>query len=265
MRLNEQHIPIGELKAETWLNTCLPDALPPHVSTKGIFYSNYSEDLLEVEAAGDGSRRVTLSRDGLFHLLPEALFVDENRLQDPKKKNKPFKPEKERILNFFVPFDTEYFKTSLELDKTISDIESGMVDLLLETLCGIDMRTVQNPLVRKAAPFLLQAAEIRGDFTLLSRLMTAISRYNTDIQPVMRRVTLSSGRRISRTEIRVVFNIPGLSNAEYNRQYDAMGEFVAFMAEWFFPADMPWQYAIKDKNHPFRLDGSITLDYNTYL
>ena len=186
MRFNQQHNSIGNLKAETWMNTYLPDDVPVRVSSKGIFFSNYCEDLLEVDTFDLKTYRISLSRDGLFHLLPEALFVEENRLRDPKQKSKPFTPEKERILNFFVPFDSEYFQVTLGLDREIQTIESAAVDILLQSLYDIDVQAIQNPKIKKALPLILQASEIRGDYVLIGRLMTAITGSRTEIQQVFR-------------------------------------------------------------------------------
>ena len=265
MRLNQQYIPIGDLKAETWLNTHFPEDIPLRISTKGTFYSNYCEDLLEMDTSKVLANRVSLSRDGLFHLLPEALFVEDNRLLDPKQKNKPLAPEKEQILNFFVPFDTEYFQVSLGLNKRVGEMETSMVDDLLKSLYDIDIQDIHNELIRKAAPLLLQASEIRGDYVLIARLMTAITGFRTNIDPAWRTCRTYSGEKHSRTVARIVFHIPDLSNHEYRRRYDELGDFVEFMTEWFFPADQELEYKIKDEHHPFVLDGSITLDYNTCL
>lgn len=265
MRLNQQYIPIGDLKAETWLNTHFPEDIPLRISTKGTFYSNYCEDLLEMDTSNVVANRVSLSRDGLFHLLPESLFVNDNRLLDPKQKNKPFAPEKEQILNFFAPFDTEFFQVCLGLDKMVGDMESSMVDDLLKSLYDIDIQDVQNELIRKAAPLLLQASEIRGDYVLIARLMAAITGFRTNIDPVLRTFRTITGEKHSRTVARIVFHIPDLNNQEYLQRYSELEEFVAFMTEWFFPVDQDFEYKIKDEHHPFVLDGSITLDYNTYL
>lgn len=265
MRFNQQYIPIGELKAETWLNVHFPEGFPVRVSTKGIFFSNYSEDLLEVDTSSYEANRVSLSRDGLFHLLPEALFVDENHLRDPKSKHKPFTPEKEHILNFFVPFDTEYFQVTLGFDKRVQEMESGLVDMLMKYLYDIEIQEIQNPMIREAMPFLLQASEIRGDFGLIGRLMTAITGFRTEIQPVSRSLVPSSDYGQEQPVIRIIFHIPELSNSEYARKYAEFGELVDFIAEWFFPAELPFEYAIKEEGHPFVMNGSLTLDYNTYL
>lgn len=264
MKINQKHIPIGDLKAETWLNCHFPDEIPTRVSTKGIFYSNYREDLLEVETAGDSLDRVTLSRDGIFHLLPETLFVNENRLTNPKRDSQPFEEVKAQISEFFIPFDTEYFQVSLELDKKVQELEGGVVDTLLRTLYGLDTQDFQNPMIRKTLPFLLQASEIRGDFALIGKLATAISGFRTEIQSVSR-VLDFTGDDCERQVARFVFHIPNLSNDEYADQYRLYGEFVDFLAEWFLPVEQPFEYAIKEVGHAFALDGSLTLDYNTYL
>lgn len=265
MRFNQQHNSIGNLKAETWMNTYLPDDVPVRVSSKGIFFSNYCEDLLEVDTFDLKTYRISLSRDGLFHLLPEALFVEENRLRDPKQKSKPFTPEKERILNFFVPFDSEYFQVTLGLDREIQTIESAAVDILLQSLYDIDVQAIQNPKIKKMLPLLLQASEIRGDYVLVERLMNAITGFDTEIQQVFRSFPDGSGEEREVPVARIVFYIPSLTNSEYSAQYSELGEFVQFVTEWFFPVEQAYEYAIKERGHPFVLDGNLTLDYNTYL
>lgn len=264
MRFNQRYNPIGDLKAETWVNAYLSDSVPVRVSSKGIFYSNYCEDLLEVDTSATETD-LSLSRDGLFHLLPEALFVDENLLRDPKRKHKPFTPEKERILNFFVPFDSEYFQVTLGLDKVVRDLESDLVDVLLKSLYDIDVQLIRNPEIKKSLPLLLQASEIRGDYALIGRLMTAISGYRTEIEQVFRSFPDVSGEEQEMTVARIVFHIPSLTNKEYSAHYDELGEFVHFVAEWFFPVEQAFEYAIKEMGHPLVLDGTLTLDYNTYL
>lgn len=265
MKFNEQHFPIGELKAETWINTYFPEIRSVRVGTKGIFYSNYCEDLLEVEPPNKDAIRISLSRDGLFHLLPEALFVDENHLRDPKQKHKPFTPEKEQILNFFVPFDSEYFQVTLGLDKEVQHLETEMVDELLKSLYDIDIQEIQSPTIKKALPLLLQVSEIRGDYALIENLMAAITGFDTEIEQVFRSHPDSSGGEQEISVARIVFNIPSLTQSEYAVLYQELDEFVQFVSEWFFPAEQAFEYAIKEKGHPFVLDGTLTLDYNTYL
>ncbi|MBQ6155834.1 MAG: hypothetical protein IJK22_04450 [Bacteroidales bacterium] len=264
MRFNQKYDSIGDLKAETWMNTYLPDNVPVRVSSKGIFYSNYCEDLLEVDTSAK-EVNVSLSRDGLFHLLPEALFVDENYLRDPKRKHKPFTPEKERILNFFTPFDSEYFQVTLGLDRVVQNFESDLVDVLLKSLYDIDAQAIQNPEVKKALPLLLQASEIRGDYVLIGRLMTAITGFHAQIQRVFRTFPDNAGNEYETVVARIVFYIPSLTNTEYSSLYDELGGFVQFIAEWFFPVEQAFEYAIKEEGRPFVLDGTLTLDYNTYL
>ena len=247
------------------MNTNLPDDVPVRVSTKGIFLSNYCEDLLEVDTSDLKTHRISLSRDGLFHLLPEALFVEENRLRDPKQKGKPFTPEKEHILDFFVPFDSEFFQVTLGLDKVVQNLESHSVDILLKYLYGIDVQAIRNLEIKKALPFILQASEIRGDYVLIDRLMTAITGFQTEIQQVFRSFSDASCGEYDVAVARIVFHIPSLTNKEYAVQYQELGEFVQFVAEWFFPAEQAYEYAIKEKGHRFVLDGALTLDYNTYL
>ena len=265
MILDDQYIPIGDLKAETWLNVCFPGEIPEQVVTNGIFYSNYCEDLLEVETMEGRAHRIKLSRDGLFHLLPEALFFNDNRLQDPKLKAMPVKAEKERVMTFFEPFDLAYFQVGLGLDQTTSQLEACTVNSLVKEIYDVDVQSIQNPFVRQMAPFLLQASTIRGDFPLIGKLMASIIGFHTEIKPVVRKLEQPDEPQKEMCVARVLFYIPDLSNSEYARRYEELGEFVNFVADWFFPFNQAFEYAIKDNTHPFVLDGTMTLDYNTYL
>lgn len=265
MRLDDQFIPIGDLKAETWLNCHFPSEIPERVSTNGIFYSNYCEDLLDAETMEGHIHQVKLSRDGLFHLLPEAIFFDDNRLQDPKLKSKPYKSEKEKVMTFFEPFDLQYFTVGLGLDQTISHLEKNAVELLVKELYDIDVQDIQNPFVQQMVPFLLQASSIRGNFPLIGKLMSTITGFSTSITPVIRKVELPEEGELEQCVVRILFYIPDLSNREYSQRYEELGEFVRFVTDWFFPFNQAFEYAIKDNTHPFVLDGTKTLDYNTYL
>lgn len=95
--------------------------------------------------------------------------------------------------------------------------------------------------------------------------MTAITSYRTEIQQVFRSFPDVLGVEHEMIVARIVFYIPSLTNKEYSAHYDELGEFVQFVAEWFFPVEQDYEYAIKELGRPFVLDGPLTLDYNTYL
>ena len=142
MKINDKHIAIGELRAETVLNALSIAVSTINVHTKGTFFSNYCEDLLNVKEPNMAGRSVVLSRDGLFHLLPEALFFHEDSLRNSKKKKNPQLPDKEHIFDFFVPFDTELFNVSLELENRIQFLENGTVCILLKELYKVHVTEV---------------------------------------------------------------------------------------------------------------------------
>ena len=104
-----------------------------------------------------------------------------------------------------------------------------MVDSLVSFLYDIDIQNIQNPMVREAVPFLLQASEIRGDYVLIGRIATAISGFRTEIQSVFRVLDSSFGNNCEWQVARIVFHIPNLSNSEYADRYQHIGEFVDFL------------------------------------
>ena len=95
--------------------------------------------------------------------------------------------------------------------------------------------------------------------------MASITGFQTQIVPVVRIIELPEQGRVEQSVARIMFYIPNLSNSEYSQRYEELGEFVGFVADWFFPFNQAFEHAIKDNTHPFVLDGNITLDYNTYL
>lgn len=266
MRFKDKHIKIGDLAAETYLNEVFPEEFPVWVSAKGIFYSNYSEDLLEVAPSDYTANQVELSRDGIFHMLPEGMFFDEYAFREARKKGVEFEPDKEHIFDFLAPFDTEFFNVTLGLDKEVRYVEDNICELLLESVYGRDGWNKENPYVRKTLPFLLQASVVRGDFPLMERMMSAITGFRTVVAPTTDEVLSKFGLRRKRPFVDVVFHIPGLSNSGYCEQYDILHEFVEFCAEWFFPAELEFDFSVRDEDQLFVLDeGILTLDYNTFL
>jgi len=72
-----ENINLQEIKAETILSLKdLPDFLVQKENS-GTFYRNYSPDLIEYD---NFNNTVTLSRDGVYNLLPEGLFFKEDEL-----------------------------------------------------------------------------------------------------------------------------------------------------------------------------------------
>lgn len=266
MKYEEQHIPIGDLNAETWLNAMFLSDKPFWVRKKGIFYRNYCEDVLELSLSEIVGNQIVLSRDGLFHILPEGLFFQENACREARKEGKSLEPYKEHIANIFSPIDTEFFNVTRGLELSTHEMERDKIDILLNLLYDGELEGVDTPLVRKLTPFLLHAPEIRGNFALIRSLMKAITGFQTAIRPESRTVLLHSGVQLEYPCVSIEFHIPNLSNSDYSSQYEKLGKFVEFIAEWFFPAELDFEFQIKDENQQFVLDDEIlTLDYNTYL
>lgn len=266
MKYGEQHIPIGDLRAETLLNAMFPPDMSFHVCTKGTFYSNYCEDVLELSLSEIMGNQVSLSRDGLLHILPDGIFFHENACREARKKGDSIEPEKKQMAEFFAPFDTEFFNVSRGLELAVHETERDKITLLLDLLYKDDMVKSDNPLIQKSLPFLLYASEIRGNISFIGRMLKAISGFKTVTNIATRTVLVPTGRKCEYPCVNIEFHIPRLSHGDYSVKYNILEEFVEFIAEWFLPAEMEFEFSIKDENQMFILDEEVMiLDYNTFL
>ena len=254
----EEPIDSEEIKAET-LIACIDDSLNFYVQNLGIFFRNYSEDIFSIEKDKDSDNVINLSRDGVFHILPEGLFFNEDFL---KSKNKPgydfkevfkkFKDEKEKINSFFRPIDTEFFKLSFELEKKLNEISEKGNEFIIESLLiGCNLAT-GNEYIRKMKILLPFVSEIRGNLRLLKDFLQII---------------FLSKVEIIKKDFSIMFIIHkrGLSKEEYLKMDNDLIAFFDFVYEWFLPVEIEYGYKIKDYEEPFVLGHSLILDYNTYL
>ena len=92
--------PLEHIKAETYLTSFLDSCKVVLVEPEGVFSRNYANDLIEVDTDEFDKKLVLkLSRDSVFHILPEGMFFVENKLREIAKKGDldQFKAEAESI------------------------------------------------------------------------------------------------------------------------------------------------------------------------
>jgi hypothetical protein len=279
LKYNEEHIINADLRAESIVAALFYFKTKFDVNTLGCFFKNYCEDIIEVTEDGTNeSLTLDLSRDGIYHLLPESLFFHENRLlikkrghlkksevsqadaikEEIKKQN----TEKKKLLSFFKFFDTQYFLTSLMLEKTIFDIENEKTTLIIKSIFNFDIASEDNPHIKKMACFLIYASQIRGDLFLLQKILSVILNCCVEIKKRNKHIDGLSETILS---IEFLVHIEGLSLKEYvdlNAEYEPLFYFVG---EWFLPFEMDYSYKIKDKTQQFVLQKPLILDYNTQL
>jgi len=259
MKYLDEYINIEEIKAETLISQ-METSGNSGVRMQGIFSRNYSEDLISITKEEDKTI-FDLSRDSVFHLLPGSLFFKENQLRKDSKPNFDFekeqtelKKQKKNILSFFSPFDTEYFKLSLELEKKLNAIaETGnrIFISILEDESAIETKNEYISRIKILLPFVSQ---LRGNHILLLDILKNI--LSAEKIEIEERGTFYK---------RFIIHREGLSKEEYQSMDESLIDFFDFLRQWFLPVEVKYDYRIKDYKNSFTLGNILLLDYNTHF
>jgi hypothetical protein len=214
---------------------------------------------MNVEFDGENNT-VTLSRDGIFHLLPEKLFFEDNSLKKEGKRYFDFtdeyeelKKKKKEILSFFQPFDNTFFKLSLQLEKKLNYFaETG--NNIYEKFFLNEAKPETNRYTAKIKQLLPFASQLRGNIPLLKDMLKII--INVDIIEI---------KEIEPLKKRFIIHKEGLTKEEYITMHNELTHFFVFLQHWFLPVEMKYDFRIKDNKQPFILGESLILDYNMNL
>lgn len=279
MKYFEQYIPTDDLKAESMIAAMLESDLDCEVNPLGSFFRNYCEDIIEISNELNSDKYcVGLSRDGIFHSMPETLFFPENRLvtidakRSDRKSNfiseaileeiKKQNDEKNMLQVFFGFFDTQYFNIGLKLENEVYDIEKHRIHLILKHCFDFDLENETNPFIKKLAPFLIHAYQIRGNTFLIQQLLSVILHQRVEIK---RQLICFDNLPEPIPGFTFVVHIEGLSLKEYKELNTVYEPFFCFVNEWFLPAEAEFSFKIKDKSQLFVMEKPLILDYNTQL
>jgi hypothetical protein len=252
-----------ELKAET-LVSLFDINHECNVQMESVFFRNSSEDLMNVEQFDDQTT-LFLSRDSIYHLLPEKLFFKENTLKDTGKRFFDFASEYEEllrkrreILSFFQPFDTTFFKLSLLVEQKLNFLsETGNYffnTFFLDEEKPDSKKHDFDVYVAKIKLLLPFVSQIRGNFPLLADLIKEI--LEVDKVEVQEIVPLKK---------RFVIHKVGLTKDEYLTMNKELLSLFIFLQHWFLPLEMECDFRIKDFQQTFSFGESLILDYNTNL
>ena len=247
------------IKAET-LITMLNVHDHLHVQAKGVFSRNYSEDVLMMDHEKNKTT-IDVARNGIFHLLPQGLFFDENLLAGNTKSSFEFEKvykelarKKKDALTFFRPFDTAFFKLTLELEQKLNTIAQAGNNTLIDAF--IDTSEIENDnkyiaSIKKLLPF---ANQIRGNLPLIVDILKNLfSCKKIDMQT------------ISPLYKRFIIHKEGLNKKEYHEMEKEIKPTFNFLCHWFLPVEQKFDYRIKDYTRPFKFQNSPILDYNTHF
>ena len=255
---------IRGLKAETLL--AISNA-PKNLSVKmkGTFSRNFSEDLIKMENTEDGTV-LTVARDGIFHIMPQGLFFDENLLAGKTKSNFEFEKihrelrrKKKEVSTFFLPFDTELFKLTFEYEKILNNLANAgneiLVNAFLDNLSTFNSQPqISNLYISKLKPLIPFANQMRGNIPFL-----------TDILKLITASKKIEVKKITSFHTRFIIHKENLSKEEYHAMEKDMCQLFDFLRHWFLPIEKKFDYRLKDYTQPFKLGTSAILDYNTHF
>ena len=262
------------MKAESYLSTLMESVSDACLEFHGVFSRNYVSDIISMDEEKIFDKmqlNIRLSRDSLFHILPEGLFFRENELREvaQEKNEEKFKAleekiilEKQKILAFFYPFDKTYFGLKFELEKRVNELATNRTRLLLDELFKDFQIDEKNELIKKLIPLLPLASEIRSNKMIWKDIIQNIFfPARVDVRIAEKLISEGVKRRIVKTTI----HIEKLSNEEFMIYKKNIDVFAQFFYEWFIPVDMGYEFKVKDVKEQFVLGKPLTLDYNTYL
>lgn len=169
-----------DLKAESLINHLSGERL--RIELKGSHKRNSYEDILSVSAEDDETV-VTLTRDGLYDILPEALFhpIDrfgnipeyeyEERFAEECERQQA---EEENARNYFKSYDLHILGLSCEV-KRVKDLyfedDSVMNSILADNM---QQHIKENRFVRRLMPYLSACCRLRGNTDLFTMLLRKI-------------------------------------------------------------------------------------------
>lgn len=236
------------------------------VHNRGLFYRNYSEDILSIDEVG---QNVTLSRDGWLRYCPQELISPADEILNHKnatgKKKMSVAAIDEMVrkrINLlsesFVPFDSLAFRLRLSLEDEIQEILDSKVSFILKKYYDFDMEAETDEYVRKAALLLPYLPRIRGNVNFAVNLMQTLTG-----RKITRRYTTYGEVDNTRCSTRKVFFdviIDGLDEKRYLEEMNRITPLFSFVRERFLPLDLMSTIGIKGVNDELSL-----LDYNSSL
>lgn len=170
-----------DIKAEELVNYLGQDAIS--LSFCGAHKRNAYQDILEIADSNSSKTKVAVCRNGIYDLLPEAMFHPVDRFDNLMGSTYAEEfhdeyarelQEEENARRFFEPFDQALFSIGCLIDqaknRNYSDA-SPLIDIICDTMPA---RFRDNRFVKSALPFVPMSHRIRGDKFLISTMLRKI-------------------------------------------------------------------------------------------
>ena len=254
---------IPQVRAEMLLNFLYPELEDRWVARcEGTFYRNYNQDILSLTPE---ENEVALSRDGFLNLLPKGLLSmeDELRQGDIQDKHKELEEQLKLLREAFLPFDSLAFRRQLKIERQLSDLLDEKLSLILKAYFGYDLAAEQNPYVRPFAVLLPYVRQLRGDFGMIRRLLSAV--FGCPVRFIERRYSELDSTRYWMPSVRYELLVPDLPAATCRQLYESLDPLKNFLAEWFLPLECHLELALRQPETAEPVSGGAVLDYNIEL
>ena len=245
------------MKAELLLSTYFPDVKEWEAHYGSFFSRNYSGDVRSCEPE---SATVSLSRNGIYDLLPEKLFFDEMELRSLTQRDLAFKlsevyEEEKNNKAYFEPFDSYFFNQSMKLNNIVTHLLDNREKMMLKTIFDYDIDAEENRFVRMLAPLLIHVADIRSDLDLISKILSEILSCKVEY------------RILSPDNVLFIVNKLQLDSKAYAAFMKELKPLFDFVEYWLMPMETECDYRVKDFVQRFVLSDTkpLVLDYNTQI
>ncbi len=255
---------IREISAEMFLEYLYPEMRDRwNVVDKGVFYRNYSCDVLNVDRKAG---TVELARDNFLRLLPQELLSSERELSALKnKKNADFdavyeqlKRRQKLLSEAFGPFDTFEFRTRLDMERYLERVLEGKTDAVLKEVFGFDITQVRDEYVFQAALLLPYFPSMRGIPEFIRLLLSTV--LDTEVTMKISDYSERDQTVFSMPKITYSLIMNGLDPEQFLQKCEEVRPLAGFVLERLAPADVFCEILIKGSD-----GGRKILDYNYSL
>ncbi|MGN0236873.1 MAG: hypothetical protein ACI4AK_02115 [Lepagella sp.] len=286
-----------DLKAEALL--CYIPKSIREICVVGSHKRNAYEDISSLSTESDKNVTIAINRNGIYDILPEALFHPIDRFEGiPANEYKEKveceinrqQIEEENARKFFSEFDRFLIELSsiIHRIKEIYSEESIISDIISDS---IDDSSKGNRFIKRTMQFLPLCRTIRGDRFFISSMLRYVLReegitintlnqrihiydedpwYNCNIEGKSEDHRIYLGREFDETI--TIFNISYWDDNECSETFlqfiNEIAEYEQFINDYFMGIETRVRFDISTKSLPVRLSDEIYynyLDYNTNL
>ena len=158
----------------------------------------------------------------------------------------------------FLPFDSLYFRHSLKIEEQVSDLLEDRLNIILKTIFKIDLQKESNPLIRSFAKLLPFVEMLRGDYSTLLSLLSAVVSYPIEMLKRSYSYDDSTFNFVPWLTYRI--KADGLEQKEFEELYALVKPLESFIREWFVSFDTYFTIEIDGESEQPLIDYNIKIE-----